>query len=71
MPLPEWGEGWRDQAPKAKPSVRCCWVCGKPNACFGFTTALRLAGYRVKRGDVAHAHASCVKRALEEKRGGG
>jgi hypothetical protein len=49
-------EAWRDRAPKQDPDVRCCWICGAPGG-NGFTTALRLAGYRMAPGQVGYAHA--------------
>lgn len=40
---------------------RCCWICGRVGG-GGFTTALRLLGYDVKRGEIAYAHNRCVSR---------
>lgn len=61
MPVP-----YRDRAPRRGPLPgRCCWVCGK-NGGLGFTTALKLAGYRMEPGTVAHAHNQCMAKAQRE-----
>lgn len=56
---------WRDRAPKENPAVRCCWVCGGIGG-FGFTTSLRLAGYRMKPGEMGYAHNQCMAKAARE-----
>jgi hypothetical protein len=53
---------WRDRAPKADPSYRCCWVCGGIGG-NGFTMALRLAGYRMAPGEMGYAHNDCMRKA--------
>ena len=55
-------EAWRDRAPKQDPDVRCCWICGAPGG-IGFTTTLRLAGYRMAPGQVGYAHLDCMRKA--------
>lgn len=52
---------------KENESARCCWVCGKLGGA-GFTTALRLLGYDVQKGDVAHAHPNCIAREQRKLR---
>jgi hypothetical protein len=51
---------------KSNPKIRCCWVCGKPGACYGFTSALRMLGYNTT-GTVAHAHVHCIARLQREE----
>lgn len=58
-------EPYRDRAPKERADVRCCWVCGRIGG-DGFTSALRGAGYRMPMNIVAHAHPSCIKRAMAQ-----
>ena len=58
-------EPYRDRAPKQLLGVRCCWVCGKLGG-DGFTTALRGAGYRMAKDEVAHAHPACMMRAMKQ-----
>jgi hypothetical protein len=65
MSLNSQNEAWRDRHPKADPSCRCCWVCGKIGG-NGFTTALRFAGYRMKPGEMGYAHPRCMGRAKYE-----
>lgn len=51
--------------PKRVANARCCWVCGKPGACFGFSSALRALGYAVPLHGpeaCAHAHERCIRR---------
>jgi hypothetical protein len=56
---------------KANPYARCCWICGREGGA-GFTIALRMLGFDVQKGDIAHAHTQCVqreqRRMLREKR---
>lgn len=56
---------WRDRAPKKNPKARCCWVCGEEGG-WGFTSALRWAGYRMEPNECAHAHSRCLARANRE-----
>lgn len=51
-------------APRHIPNGRCCWVCGKPGGS-GFTSALRIAGYDIPRGQIGYAHSPCMSRALK------
>ncbi len=55
------------RARKQNPSARCCWVCGKLGGA-GYTTALRMAGYDIPQGTIAHAHPGCVNLALGRAR---
>jgi hypothetical protein len=56
---------YRDRAPRKGPLPgRCCWVCGK-NGGWGFTNALRGAGYRMEPGEMAYAHPACMARAAK------
>lgn len=59
-------EAWRSRAKPQLAEGRCCWVCGRVGG-NGFTTALRLAGYRVAKGQMAYAHAACMRRAAKEQ----
>lgn len=57
---------YRDRAePKGPLAGRCCWVCGK-NGGWGFTSALRGAGYRMKSGEMGYAHPACMARAMQQ-----
>lgn len=56
---------WRDRAPKQNPEARCCWVCGKLGG-FGFTNALRAAGYCMRPDQMGYAHNRCMDRANKE-----
>lgn len=56
---------WRNRAPKENPQVRCCWVCGKTGG-FGFTTTLRLAGYRMAQNQMGYAHNKCMMLANQQ-----
>jgi hypothetical protein len=58
-------DGWRDRHPKDDPQVRCCWVCGKLGG-WGFSVALRHAGYRMKHNEMGYAHPACMKRASKQ-----
>jgi hypothetical protein len=58
-------EAWRNRAPKQDADVRCCWVCGGIGG-NGFTTSLRLAGYRMAPGEVGYAHTDCMRKAQLE-----
>jgi hypothetical protein len=59
--------GWRDRAPKQRGDARCCWVCGELGG-EGLTHALKYAGYRVARGEIAYAHPRCMIRAQRQHR---
>ena len=65
MPKIECMPAYRDRYPKANPDVRCCWVCGRPGG-YGFTEALRGAGYRMPDHTIGYAHATCMRRAASE-----
>ena len=56
---------WRDRHSKENPNVRCCWVCGKLGG-FGFTNALRAAGYRMQPREMGYAHNGCMTRAAKQ-----
>lgn len=56
---------YRDRAIKENINVRCCWVCGKIGG-FGFTNALKGAGYRIKLNEIGYAHNNCMKRAMKQ-----
>ena len=58
-------EAWRDRHPKELATARCCWVCGKLGG-QGFTTALRLAGYRMAPREMGYAHPRCMQRAQRQ-----
>jgi hypothetical protein len=60
-------EAWRERQPKKNPRKPCCWVCGESTgAIFGFTNALRRAGYRLRSNEIGYAHTRCLVKANRE-----
>ena len=57
---------WRKRHKKEREDARCCWVCGKLGG-QGFTTALRLAGYEMKQGEMGYAHSPCIRRVRNDR----
>lgn len=59
---------------KAVENARCCWICGKLGG-GGFTLALELLGYEIRRLDngtagyaeIAYAHPNCIARAAKQR----
>jgi len=50
----------KPQAKKERENRRCCWVCGKASgAIYGFTNALRIAGYETAH-KIGYAHIHCM-----------